>query len=63
MYYREADLNADRRDDRGGPLGPPEREHEGFAVERDRAGEWPVPFWSETVRQVSGGVDSGLRLA
>jgi len=21
-------------------------------VETDRAGEWPVPFWSETVRRV-----------
>ena len=28
------------------------REHEEFAVETDRAGEWPVPFWSETVRRV-----------
>ena len=28
------------------------REHEEFEVETDRAGEWPVPFWSETVRRV-----------
>ena len=28
------------------------REHEEFEVETDRAGEAPVPFWSETVRQV-----------
>ena len=28
------------------------REHEEFEVETDRAGEWPVPFWSETVMQV-----------
>ncbi len=28
------------------------REHEEFEVETDRAGEWPVPFCSETVRQV-----------
>ncbi len=28
------------------------REHEEFEVETDRVGEWPVPFWSETVRQV-----------
>ena len=28
------------------------REHEMFEVETDRAGEWPVPFWSETVRTV-----------
>ncbi len=28
------------------------REHEEFEVETDRAGEWPVPFWSETVLQV-----------
>ncbi len=28
------------------------REHEQFEVETDRAGEWPVPFWSETVRRV-----------
>ncbi len=28
------------------------REHEEFVVETDRAGEWPVPFWSETVRRV-----------
>ena len=27
-------------------------ENEEFQVETDRAGEWPVPFWSETVRQV-----------
>ena len=28
------------------------REHEEFEVETDRAGEWPVPFCSETVRRV-----------
>ncbi len=28
------------------------REHEEFEVERDRAGELPVPFVSETVRQM-----------
>ena len=28
------------------------REHEQFEVETDKAGEWPVPFWSETVKQV-----------
>ena len=28
------------------------REHEEFEVETDKAGEWPVPFCSETVRQV-----------
>ncbi len=28
------------------------REHEEFEVETDRAGEPPMPFWSETVRQV-----------
>ena len=28
------------------------REHEEFEVETDRAGELPVPFWSETVRRV-----------
>ncbi len=28
------------------------RQHEEFEVETDRAGEWPVPFCSETVRQV-----------
>ncbi len=28
------------------------REHEEFEVETDKAGEWPVPFVSETVRQV-----------
>ncbi len=27
-------------------------ENEEFEVETDRAGEWPVPFWSETVRWV-----------
>ncbi len=27
-------------------------ENEEFEVETDRAGELPVPFWSETVRQV-----------
>ena len=28
------------------------REHEEFEVETDRVGEPPMPFWSETVRQV-----------
>ena len=28
------------------------REHEEFEVETDKAGELPVPFWSETVRRV-----------
>ena len=28
------------------------RVHEEFEVETDRAGELPVPFWSETVRGV-----------
>ena len=28
------------------------REHEEFEVEWDVAGEWPVPFCSETVRRV-----------
>ena len=28
------------------------REHEEFEVETDRAGELPMPFWSETVRCV-----------
>ena len=28
------------------------REHEEFEVETDKPGEWPVPFCSETVRQV-----------
>ena len=28
------------------------REHEEFQVETDRAGELPMPFWSETVRRV-----------
>ncbi len=28
------------------------REHEEFEVETDVEGEWPVPFWSETVRRV-----------
>ena len=27
-------------------------EREEFEVETDKAGEWPVPFWSETVRRV-----------
>ena len=26
-------------------------EHEEFEVKTDRAGEPPLPFWSETVRQ------------
>ena len=29
------------------------REHEEFEVETDRAGELPMPFWSETVRRVA----------
>ena len=28
------------------------REHEEFEVETDKAGELPVPFWSETGRRV-----------
>ncbi len=28
------------------------REHEEFEVETDKAGEAPMPFWSETVRRV-----------
>ena len=28
------------------------REHEEFEVETDKAGEAPIPFWSETVRPV-----------
>ena len=28
------------------------RDHEQFEVETDKAGEWPVPFCSETVRGV-----------
>ena len=28
------------------------REHEEFEVKTDEPGEWPVPFWSETVRRV-----------
>ncbi len=31
------------------------REHEEFEVETDRAGEPPLPFWSETVRGVMVG--------
>ena len=26
--------------------------YEEFEVETDRAGEWPMPFWDETVRRV-----------
>ena len=26
--------------------------HEEFEVETDQPGEWPIPFWSETVRQL-----------
>ncbi len=32
------------------------RAYEEFVVETDKAGEWPVPFWSETVRRVVDGV-------
>ncbi len=28
------------------------RSHDEFVVETDKAGEWPMPFWTETVRQV-----------
>ena len=28
------------------------RSHDEFVVETDVAGEWPMPFWSGTVRQV-----------
>jgi len=28
------------------------REHEEFEVETDKAGEWPMPFSSETVQRV-----------
>ncbi len=30
-------------------------EYEEFEVETDKAGESPMPFWSETVRRVVGG--------
>jgi hypothetical protein len=29
------------------------RSHDEFVVETDKAGEPPMPFWSETVRQVA----------
>ncbi len=29
------------------------RAHDEFVVETDKAGEAPMPFWSETVRQVA----------
>jgi len=28
------------------------RSHDEFEVETDVIGEWPMPFWSETVRRV-----------
>ena len=28
------------------------REHEEFEVQTDEPGEWPIPFWSETVSRV-----------
>ncbi len=28
------------------------REHDEFEVETDQPGEWPMPFWSETVGRV-----------
>ena len=28
------------------------RSHDEFVVETDKAGEAPIPFWSETVRRV-----------
>ena len=28
------------------------RDHEEFEVDTDRAGEAPIPFWSETLRRV-----------
>ncbi len=28
------------------------RSHDEFVVETGKAGEWPMPFWSETVRSV-----------
>ena len=28
------------------------QQHEDFEVETDRAGELPIPFWSETIRRV-----------
>ncbi len=37
-----------------------EHEHEEFGVERGRAGELPLSFWSEAG---GGGVDFGLRPA
>ena len=36
------------------------REHEQFEVETDKAGELPMPFWSETVKRVR--VEWGLAL-
>ena len=28
------------------------REHEEFEIKTDKPRDWPVPFWSETVRRV-----------
>ncbi len=28
------------------------RKHEEFEVKTARAGEWPMPFWDETIRRV-----------
>ena len=38
------------------------REHEEFEVETDRPGEWPMRFWSETVKAGGDGVAVGLHL-
>ena len=32
------------------------REHEEFEVETDQPGEWPMPFWSKTVKWFESGV-------
>jgi hypothetical protein len=39
------------------------RDHDEFEVETDRAGELPVPFWSESVRGRDGGVVGDVALA
>ena len=37
------------------------QEHEESEVETDEAGEWPVPFASETVKQVRADVHDGAK--
>ena len=59
MSTATSPLPSPARSARAERLEDQHREYQEFEVETDRAGEPPVPFWSETVRVVVVAVVSG----